>query len=195
MSKKKITYCKSIEESRNKYKEYINNHIKTVQDMYARSAIAFKDVFPNVYKDSTQVQDLFTNLENHDKSKTSYNEFWPYAMRFFPTDSIDQDYEELFEKFKNNFHIAWLHHAHSNPHHPAYWALADDGGLKIYNMPDIYIIEMLCDWMAMSKYYNSTTLDYWKSESAQKLPVSEYTKSKVNEFMEWMTENNVHTIW
>ena len=50
-------------------------------------------------------------------------------------------------------------------------------------MPDIYIIEMLCDWMAMSKNYNSSTSDYWNSQSAQKLPMSSYTESKINEFM------------
>ena len=47
----------------------------------------------------------------------------------------------------------------------------------------------------MSKYCNSTTLEYWKSESAQKLPMSAYTKSKVNEFMDWMLKNNTHTLW
>jgi hypothetical protein len=63
-------------------------------------------------------------------------------------------------------------------------------------MPDIYIIEMLCDWMAMSRYYNSSTLDYWNSDSAKKLPMSEYTKSKVNEFMEAMLiKNGKSTLW
>ena len=191
MSEKKITYCKDSQESRTKYHMYINSQIKAVNDMYARSINAFKDVFPAVYSDASQIRELKRNLEFHDSSKTSYNEFWPYAMKFFPF----AEEEKALEKFKDGFKLAWLHHAHHNPHHPAYWALADDDKLIIYDMPDIYIIEMLCDWMAMSKYYNSTTLSYWESDSAKKLPMSDYTKSKVNEFMRWMLKNNVQTLW
>lgn len=192
----KITPCKDIYESRLQYNDYINNHIKTVQEVYDRSEHAFKTVFPEVYKDPVKVRDLYENIKNHDKSKRSYNEFWPYALKFFPPEEIDEDYKNIFEKFQNSFDIAWLHHAHSNPHHPAYWVLAkSNDNIKIHKMQDIYIIEMLCDWMAMAKYFNNTTLEYWKSESAQKLPMHEYTRAKVEEFMEWMYKYNVHTLW
>lgn len=191
MSEKKITYCKDLEESRMEYTEYIDNHIKEVWKSYYTAVDAFKDVFPKVYRNKSEYTKLIYNLKNHDASKFEPSEFLYYAARFFPIDGTDHE----SEKVKNGFKLAWLHHANHNPHHPAYWALADDGKLIIYDIPDIYIIEMLCDWMAMSKYYNSTTLDYWKSESAQKLPMSEYTRSKINEFMEWMLNNNVHTLW
>lgn len=191
MNEKKIVYYKNTDESRIKYHDYINNHIKLVQEVYYRSIEAFEDVFPDVYINFSTISELIENLRHHDSSKTSFNEFWPYALRFFPTNNIPPE----LEKFKGGFDLAWLHHANSNPHHPAYWVLADNDEIKIFDMPDIYIIEMLCDWMAMSKYYNSTTLEYWKSESAQKLPMSDYTKSKVNEFMDWMLKNNVHILW
>ena len=38
--------------------------------------------------------------------------------------------------------------------------------------------------MAMSEYYNSTTLEYWESAPAQMLPMSEHTRTKVKEFMD-----------
>lgn len=191
MSEKKIIYCTSLNDSETQYTEYIDKHIKSVWESYYMAVDAFKSVFPKIYEDKAQFSKLINTLRSHDRSKYDPNEFHYYRARFFPVTSIDFN----SEKIKNGFKLAWLHHAHHNPHHPAYWALADDGELIIYDMPDIYIIEMLCDWMAMSKYYNSTTLDYWKSESAQKLPMSDYTKSKVNEFMEWMYKNNVYTLW
>lgn len=190
MSKKKITYCDNLKASAQNYSKYINDHIEAVQEAYVTAIDAFKEVFPNVYNGITDIR-LKHILEKHDKSKFDNDEFPYYMLRFFPYEGINPDSKLT----KDNFQIAWLHHVHSNPHHPAHWVLANDGELKIFDMPDIYIIEMLCDWMAMSKYYNSTTLEYWKSESAQKLPMSDYTKSKVNEFMEWMYKNNVHTLW
>lgn len=191
MSEKKITYCTNWEEASEEYTMYINNHIRNVQNVYYMAEDAFKVVFPEVYQKKSEVIKLLQNLNIHDRSKFDPLEFYYYAARFFPVEGTDPK----SKKVKDNFNIAWLHHVHYNPHHPAYWTLVENGKIEYFNMPDIYIIEMLCDWMAMSKYYNSTTLEYWKSESAQKLPMRDYTKSKVNEFMEWMYKNNVHTLW
>lgn len=191
MSEKKITYCETMKESKEKYTEYINNHIKAVQEAYETAINGFKAVFPEVYEDDKQVFQLSINLQHHDRSKFDENEFWYYAMRFFPVNGIDPE----SEKVKKDFKIGWLHHVHNNAHHPNHWALVDDNKVILINMPDIYIIEMLCDWMAMSKYYNSTTMKYWESDSAKKLPMSAHTRTKVDEFMEWMKINNVHTLW
>lgn len=191
MSGKKIIYCETIEEAEEKYREYISNHIKAVQNAYYTAIDAFKEIFPKVYENKAHHTQLINNLRSHDRSKFDANEFWYYAARFFPIEGSNPN----SQKVKDKFELAWLHHVHNNAHHPAHWALADDGELKILDMPDIYIIEMLCDWMAMSKYYNSTTLEYWNSESASKLPMSDITISKINKFMEWMQKNNVCTLW
>lgn len=194
MSEKKIIYCycDSMKESKEKYTEYINNHIKNVKEAYKTAIDAFKNVFPEIYTNAGlgHLYQLEENLQKHDKSKFDDYEFWAYAMRFFPIkdDNVDS------EKIKNNFQLAWLHHIHNNPHHPAYWALIDDGEVVIFDMPDIYIIEMLCDWMAMSKYYGTTTIDYWNSDSAKMLPMSKYTVSKVNKFMDYLLKNNLYTL-
>lgn len=183
MSKKKVEFVTDVLQQKEKYEEYINDHIANVQGAYALALMAFKHVFPGVYKNKSHYNQLMYNLKHHDMSKNDQNEFWYYAARFFPINGTDPESKIV----KDNFQIAWLHHVHNNPHHPAHWALVDDGKVIILNMPDIYIIEMICDWMAMSKYYNSTTKEYWKSESAQKLPISEYTKSKINEVL-----NNIY---
>ena len=191
MSEKKIIYCKNIEEQKQKYEEYINTHIEAVKQCYSTAYKAFKEVFPDIFSDNADIMILDIALSSHDESKFIIDEFKPYANRFFPLEGTDPNSEIV----KKEFEYAWFIHLRNNPHHPAFWAYVDDGIIKITDMPDIYIIEMLCDWMAMSKYYNSSTLDYWKSESAQKLPMSDYTKSKINEFMEWMQKNNESTLW
>ena len=188
MSEKKITYCVTLNEANEKYTEYLENHIKGVKEAYNMAYDAFKDVFPDVYIDNYQVRKLIVNLNKHDETKFDFNEFISYRNKFFP-------FSKNSERDESEFQIAWLHHVNNNAHHPAHWALVEDNEIKIFDMPDIYIIEMLCDWMAMSKYYNSTTLEYWKSESAKKLPMSIYTISKVDEFMKWMQDHNVHTLW
>ena len=178
MAEKKITFTKHIIDMRDQYKEYVENHIRNVQKACKEASFAFYKVFPNVCTSSLSEQ-LAQNLIHHDKSKFEDCEFWPYAARFFPVEGTDPSSQTIKDEFK----LAWLHHVHNNPHHPGYWVLYENDEAEILDMPDIYIIEMLCDWMAMSKYYNSSTLDYWNSDSAQKLPMSPYTKSKVNEFM------------
>ena len=187
----KITYCDNIMQSKEKYTEYITNHIKNVQDAYKEASDAFKEIFPKVYEKDHLITELNMNLIQHDNSKFSDDEFWGYVMRFFPMKNIDPKSKQV----KKDFDLAWLHHIHNNQHHPQHWSFVDDGEIKVVDMPDIYIIEMLCDWMAMSKYHGSTTLEYWNSERAKKLPMSKYTKSKVEEFMKWMQKNNVHTLW
>lgn len=194
MSEKKINYCKTVRESKDKYFDYITNHKNNVINAYDTAIRAFKEIFPNVYEDCTDNYIMSIRITNHDSSKYSFEEFEPYRERFFPVEREDGS-EPDEDEVKRNFELGWLHHVHNNPHHPEYWTLVDKGEIKIYDMPDICIIEMLCDWMAMSKYYNSTTLSWWQSESAKKLPMSERTKSKVNEFMDWMLKNNVHTLW
>ena len=192
MSEKKIIYCETMAEAKDKYYDYINNHIKNVQEAYDKHSDAFKAVFPDVYN-NRQIMQLYMNLQNHDMSKYSEEEFNSYLARFFPVNGSDPN----SDKVKKDFKIAWFHHVHYNPHHPNHWALVDSRDeIYVINMPDIYIIEMLCDWMAMSKYYNSRTIDYWNSESGQKLPMSKYTKSKVNEFIDYMQNNKPHiTLW
>jgi hypothetical protein len=178
MLEKKITYSESIINLKYQYTVYINSHIRNVIKAYTNAKYVFRVLFPEVFN-SSKLEELNKNLANHDKSKFDDVEFYNYGAKFFPIEGTDPESEII----KENFKIAWLHHLHNNPHHPGYWVLYENDKVEILDMPDIYIIEMLCDWMAMSEYYKTSTLDYWNSDSAQNLPMSPYTKSKVNEFM------------
>jgi hypothetical protein len=188
----KITYCTNIDESQEKYNKYIKNHINAVIEAHHTAIDAFKEVFPEVYESEAAYTMLMHNLRDHDKSKFGFDEYWCYLSKFFPYEDMKIITED---KINKNFELGWLHHIHHNAHHPAHWVLPDNREFKILDMPDIYIIEMLCDWMAMSKYFKSTTLEYWNTESAKQLPMSIRTVSKVDEFMKWMEKHNVHTLW
>ncbi len=79
----------------------------------------------------------------HDLSKFLPCEWWPYAYFFCGGWSE----EECPNWLKLAYDRAWNHHQKSNPHHWQYWLLQKDSGeLRILEMPERKIIEMLCDW-------------------------------------------------
>jgi len=187
----KIIYTKDKEEQRNRYSEYINEHIKNVEFCYFEYVKCFKEIFPSVYAYDVKHTSLINNIRYHDLSKYSEYEFEAYANKFYPILGIEEDKE----KIKSKFNYAWLHHVHSNPHHPMYWVLVEENKeIVILDMPDIYIIEMLCDWMAMSKHFNSSTFEYWNAKG-NKLPLSFDTRFKIDKFMQYMNTHYKDILW
>lgn len=88
-------------------------------------------------------------LDIHDASKFSIEEFYGYA-RHFHGDRQDP----------NAFASAWLHHIHNNKHHWQYYIFPDNYHLKdsdmqggIVRMSDVYVLEMLADWQAAGFVY------------------------------------------
>lgn len=178
----KPIYTENSFDQMKQYRDYINTHIKNVRIAYSEYKGVFMKIFPKVYSHSMLYSQLDSNISHHDKSKLDYNEFSPYSKKFYPIKGTNPESKEVNKEFD----VAWLHHIHNNPHHPNHWVLIDDGTYTILDMPDIYIIEMICDWISMSMYYKNSVIDYWNSDSAKKLPMSEYTKSKVQEFMDYI---------
>lgn len=89
-------------------------------------------------------------LAQHDQSKYGLLEL-PYYARQFYGDKGDPA----------GFAGAWLHHQNHNPHHWEYWVSrsvhsADSGAdpaTGALPMPDIFLREMVADWMGASKAY------------------------------------------
>lgn len=160
------------------YSIYVEEHIERVQQAYKiLRPIFLKDILNNVPASGSTMNILDDNIKNHDRSKYSIEEFDAYAKRFYPIEGTNPRGNEY------SFNVAWLHHIHNNAHHPNHWVLYDDKEIKILDMPDIYIIEMLCDWIAMSWYHNTDLKDYWKSDSCRNLPMSDQTRSKTYDTM------------
>lgn len=113
----------------------------------------------NMFKSDTFRQTFLNNLWEHDMSKFSANEAFGYALYDFKNPSPDS---------KAGFEKAWHNHKMNNPHHPEYWLNPNRSGiLEPLPMPDIYILEMIADWMGASTTYGST-LEEWMPKNLPK---------------------------
>ena len=158
------------------YRDYVNEHILNVK-------LAFKVYGELVCNElGLQLQEIANQVDEHDESKWSHEEFDLYRVKFFP----EPDEPKISDQ---EFNIAWLHHIHYNPHHPEHWVYYDEESNKItvYDMPDNYIAEMIFDWIAMSYKFNNKVYDWYEKEGKDKLFTSstrrkvEYLLNKIKE--------------
>lgn len=117
------------------------------------------------------VRDRFAFLENiwtHDMSKFSAIEALGYAFHNFKS----KDYDI-------NFEMAWHHHKMNNPHHPEYWLNPSrTGEPEVLPMPNIFIVEMIADWIGAGKTYGNT-LEKWLPDNIYKFRWHEKTAQTV----------------
>jgi hypothetical protein len=80
----------------------------------------------------------------HDYSKLSRAEWGPYVRRFFSGNAgkLDKSADP------DDFHRAWTHHWHRNPHHWEHWLTAEREPLR---MPEHFVREMVADWMGAGR--------------------------------------------
>lgn len=119
-------------------------------------------------------------LANHDLSKWLAIEFDAYAKYFCSdTDISPVDAPSVSDDFAR----AWLHHIHNNPHHWQYWIFPDNYSPKnsslengVMEMPYIYALEMVADWMGASKAYTgSWDMTDWFVKNAPRIRVHSKT--------------------
>lgn len=117
------------------------------------------------YLTSQQKEDFLRNLWLHDLSKFSANEAFGYAM-----------YNRKTGHGKEGFEAAWHHHKMNNPHHPEYWLNPNRSGeLEPLPMPNIYILEMIADWIGAGKTHGST-LEKWLPNNINKFKFTPVSK-------------------
>lgn len=150
----------TIMEKDMEYRRYIQEHISNVQK-------AWDEIKAND-KCMTFLRNKIFNFDNlipvldermliHDQSKLSQEEFEPYRRQYH---SISETEKELNKK---DFEAAWVHHYTVNDHHWDHWKN------KPNSMPFVSCIEMCCDWIAMSKKFGGTALQWFKdNEHADK---------------------------
>lgn len=153
------------------YEEYLEKHIGNVQKAYAFMIDA------GIVNEDEKTR---TNIENHDQSKYSDEEFDPYGERFY---GKYKDREEDDPEFKK----AWLHHQHNNPHHWQHWCLLEDdnaGKVECLDMPEEYIVEMVCDWLSFSIENNDLSeIQKWYKEKKNKQKLSDKTRARVEDLL------------
>ena len=165
------------------YDEYLSNHLECVKDAFNW----FVENMPEIFLDEVQQDEISKQcLEDHDKSKWDPEEYQPYDNYFYGNKS----YEVVRE-----FNQAWLRHIHNNPHHWQHWILINDNpdeGEIILDMPDNYIIEMICDWWSFSwKTGDLYEIFKWYSERKQYIKLSDTTREKVENILNSM-EDKLH---
>ena len=162
-----------------KYDEYIEQHKANVCKAYKWLDAKLPDIFPPDEKGLIDHQCVFA----HDDSKYSQEEYEAYDNYFYGNRSYDN-----VEKFKR----AWLHHIHNNPHHWQYWILYNDDpneGMVILDMPDCYIIEMICDWWSFSwQKGDLNEIFNWYKEHSKYIKLSNYTRQKVEDILNQMKD-------
>lgn len=95
---------------------------------------------------------LIQNSLRHDASKLIGME-WKYMKLFHEKAKLNKTEQTSLAQ-------AVEHHSFTNEHHPEHWG-------TIHNMPELYLIEMVCDWLSRANEFG-TDLRQWIDEEATK---------------------------
>lgn len=156
----------------NQYDEYIQTHKADVATAFAW----LRDNLPDIFDEKLGGVYMWNTCYDHDESKYSTEEYDAYDNYFYGNAST---------AVKEKFDQAWLHHIHANPHHWQYWILFEDDPTtdKPYrplDMPDPYIIEMICDWWSFSfKSRNLYEIFDWYDSHKNKMMLTDKTRKRV----------------
>ena len=164
-------------ERNNKEKEYLDyiiehiNFVKKAYKMYMMPLLE-KMVVSTLISDEelkAAIIKVGLNIDTHDASKFSDSEFDPYRANY--SRLVDESYEE-----------AWKHHYTVNAHHPMHWVNPDTGVIE--DMTLDAIVEMICDWEAMSIKFNTSTVDWYKTKAIdEKKAMSDKSKEITEELL------------
>lgn len=116
------------------------------------------------------------NLYIHDLSKFSAVEALPYALHDFSNGG----------KGSVEFQIAWCHHKCKNEHHPEFWLNPNrKGEVNPLPMPDIFIAEMIADWIGAGKTYGDELIT-WAPKNIDTFNFHPETEQKVRTILKEM---------
>lgn len=122
----------------------------------------------------------------HDVSKFLPSELLPYINHFF------SKYNSVAEDKK--FDFAWMLHQKRNKHHWQWWVLPnEEGALKLLEIPEPYLTEMICDWLGAAKAQGKVSpkgdkyfeVRKWYSTHKNMMLLNEKTRSKIEEIIKW----------
>lgn len=181
------------------YDSYLYTHINNVEIgfdwiMVNIPAADILEILPGI-----NFVRISENIRRHDASKKSSDEYKAYDDYF---------YGERTQEVKDAFNLAWLNHIHHNPHHWQHWVLIQDKGnadsyysgkFVALDMPDNYILEMICDWWSFSwkKHTDTPGFDLtaglyeifnWYESNKDMIIFSAKTRNKVERFLKLLRD-------
>lgn len=169
-------------EENNKYNEYLTTHINNVKKGYEW----FKENLPHLLSEDNYIDELayYGELDDiiaqHDRSKyikvPDADNYYELTCEYDAY--ADYFYGEQTPEVKECFDRAWLSHIHMNPHHWQHWMLQNDtDGLRLLDMPYVFIVEMIADhWSFSWKSGNLYEIFDWYNSNRDKILLSDKTR-------------------
>lgn len=183
-------------EEHDEYEEYLTTHIKNVRNGYEW----FKENLPEVLSETNYIEEtayygeLEEIIDRHDNAK--YNRI-PDRDNYYDLTCEYAEYANYFygektSEVKEAFDRAWLSHIHQSPHHWQHWLLHNDDpkiGLRVLDMPYVFILEMIFDWWSFSwKTQNLSEIFDWYDKNKEGIVLSEKTRKHVETILEKLKE-------
>ena len=177
-------------EENNKYNEYLITHINNVKKGYEW----FKEHLPHLLSEDNYIDEVayYGELDDiiaqHDRSKyikvPDADNYYELTCEYDAY--ADYFYGEQTPEVKECFDRAWLSHIHMNPHHWQHWMLQnDEDGLRLLDMPYVFIIEMCMDWWAFSWKENKLDEIFnWYEKNKKGILLSDKTRKTVEHILD-----------
>ncbi len=148
------------------YLDYLEEHIINVSIAWEIVKDKCKDM--RVIWDDYYFQLLNIEVQYHDLSKMSEQEFVQYRKSFYPVFSYSLKYD---------ISEAWDHHKKNNTHHWENWTTK-----KFYNpnIWEVHCTHMVIDWLAMSLKFGDSPREYYE-KNKDKINLPQYAKDFVYE--------------
>lgn len=175
------------------YKKYILNHKENIRVAWnnikssekctlvlRKNKTYFDTIYPShpiydIEKESKREIDELILV--HDDSKFGKEEFEPYRKNFYPI-SLEEKKEN-----KSNFFKAWKHHYTNNLHHWNWWSETGNKSYMTFN----FVVEMCCDWIAMSMANKGNALQWFYQQTNIDLGVKQksFVEELLNEYYKY----------
>ena len=122
----------------------------------------------------------------HDWSKLTPAEWTPYVEMFYGAGwDRKQHGTPLPDHVQTDFDAAWLHHQHRNPHHWQHYVLReDDGDVKVLEMPENFVREMVADWAGAGRAITGRwEIEAWYERARKKMLLHPRTERRVDSLL------------
>ncbi len=128
----------------------------------------------------------------HDISKLYPSEFTPYANHFYGkkgkenAEKIKSSFYDPNKDSDDKFQWAWHYHSSRNKHHWQYWITPTvDKKLLPIKIPEVYLIEMLCDWEGAKKAKGTTiSVEEWYEQNKNSMTLHIESRKRLEELIE-----------
>ena len=170
------------------YYNYIREHVKNVGlalERYFIPLIGQTNICSTVSDNEliSAIGAVNKCIEFHDASKYLDAEFDAYRAKYYPTQNESKGDSDQIALIDAKYEEAWKHHYRNNPHHPEYWINSETGVPE--DMTLDAIVEMICDWEAVSTMFGTNTLEWYQEKAVndEQKQMTQHTRDIVEDLL------------